>query len=241
MVVFEPGLPNTPRWATLSDAKKKWLQEKTSNIKKFASMEGLASVSGGLELLEVENGLEGERMTIAHYIQTVFGASERTGWRRLALTKKISREWPAPFIKAIAERGALLLRGSAGIGLQDLVNVSKDLPAPKDLDDKTIDGFIATKLRAALKENKSARRSGKVVKLSDDDSAKILFNTGRRIMRQTKSLNTSADVREFLKTVVGWWMEDRGVPGTLECKRISIPEGTVARVGRPRLKVGKIA
>jgi hypothetical protein len=237
MIVREPGLANTPGWVGLSQYKKDWLQEKTSNIKKFASMEGLASVSGGLELLDVERGLQGETMTMTSYMQTVFGSSERTGWRKLALTKELSREWPAPFIKAVAERGALLLRGAAGIGLKDLVNVSKELPAPKDTSDKkVIDGFIETKVRVALKEHKSARRTGKVVKVSDEDAAKILFNIGLRIMRTAKNLDTSENNRQFLKRIVGWWMEGRGISGTLECERISIPEGTFAKVGRPRKK-----
>jgi hypothetical protein len=241
ITVYEPGLPNTRGWATLSEAKREWLQEKTSNIKKFGAMEGLASVSAGIELMDVKNGLKGEEMGITDYIRTVWGEkSERTGFRKLQDIEELAKQWPADLIKHVSERGALLLRGTAGIGIKDLVTVSKELPAPKEKDDKTYDAFIENKVRAKLKENRAVRRTGRVVKLSDDDAMKILFNTGRRIMRAAKNLHSSADNKNFLKTVVGWWMEDRGVPGTLECKRISIPDGTVAQVGRPRKRAGKM-
>lgn len=241
MIVFEPGLPSTPGWTSLSDAKQQWLQEKTSNIKKFGAMEGLASVSGGIELLEVKHGLQGESMTLTDYLKTVYGSNERTGFRRLAQVQELIEHWPADITKAVAERGALLLRGTASIGIKELITVSKELAPPKEKDEKTIDAFIENKVRAKLREHKSMRREGKAVKLSEDDGLKILFNSGRRIFRAMKGIHTSAERRQVLKTVVGWWMEDFAVPGTLECKRLSIPEGTVAQVGRPRKKGGKAA
>lgn len=237
MIVFEPGLPNTKGWSSLSETEREWLQEKTSNIKKFGAMEGLASVSGGIELLEVKRGLEGKSMAITDYVRTVYGSSERTGWRKLADTEELAKTWPIDLIKVVAERGALLLRGTTGIGMKDLINVAKELPAPRERDDKTIDSFIENKVRDKLREHKVTRRSGKAVRLSDDASARMLFNTGRRIMRATKTLHTSAEYRQFLRTVVGWWMEDRAVPGELKVSRVSIPEGIEAKVGRPRKRV----
>lgn len=235
MIVFEPGLPNTPGWTGLSQTKKEWLQEKTSNIKKFASSEGLAAAQGAVELYDVKQGLKGEAMNLTDYIRTVYGQAERTGWRRLDYVEDlIDKGWPIHVIKAVAERGALLLRGSTGIGLKDLVNVAKELPAPQQDDDKVIDAFIEKKVRDKLREHKAERRAGRSVKLTDEDSAKILFNTGRRIMRATKSLGTSAENRAFIRTVVGWWMEERAIHGTIECKRLAIPDGVVAQVGRPR-------
>lgn len=236
MIVFEPGLPNTPGWTGLSEAKQQWLQEKTSNIKKWGGMEGLASVNGGLELMEVKQGLEDSPMGITDYLKTVYGGHERTGFRKLEDTEDLLDKWPADLVRSVAERGALLLRGTANIGLKDLVNVARELPAPKGRDKKTIDAFIEGKVRDKLKEIKTTRRAGKVLKLRNEDGLKIMFNHDRRVMRAMKGLSTSADRREVLKTVVGWLMEDFAVPGTLECQRLSIPEGMVAKVGRPHKK-----
>lgn len=237
LIIFEPGLPGTPGWASLSEAKKERIQKRTSNIKKFGAMEGLAAVSGGIELLEVKRELEGEKMGITDYIKTVWGEkSERTGFRRLQDIEELTKHWPADVTKAVAERGALLLRGSTGIGIKDLIAVAKDLPAPKEHDTESLDKFIEVKVRAKLKEHKAVRRTGKTVKMTDDDAMKVLFNTGRRIMRAAKNLHTSIENKNFLKTVVGWWMEERAVPGTLEVKRTPIPEGVVAQVGYPRGK-----
>lgn len=242
MIVFEPGLPNTPGWSGLSQTKKEWLQKKTSNIKKFASSEGLAAAQGAVELYDVKQGLKGESMTLTDYIRTVYGQAERTGWRRLDYVEDlIDKGWPIHVIKAVAERGALLLRGSTGIGLKDLVTVAKELPAPQQDDEKIIDSFIEHKVRNKLREHRSERRAGRSVKLTDEDAAKILFNTGRRIMKAAKNLGTSAENRAFIRTVVGWWMEERAVHGTIECKRIPLPEGVVAQVGRPRKRVENAA
>jgi hypothetical protein len=189
LTVFEPGLSDTPGWAKLSPTRREWLQEKTSNIKKLGAMEGLAAASGAVELYDVKQGLHGEAMNLTDYIRTVFGASERTGWRKLDQVEQlISEGWT----------------------------------------------FIENKVRTRLKENRSVRRAGKAVKLTEDDGTRILFNTGRRILKSMKSLQTSADRRTVLKTVVGWWMEDMAIPGTLECKRLSIPDGVVAKVGYPK-------
>lgn len=141
MIVFEPGLPNTPGWTGLSEAKQQWLQEKTSNIKKWGGMEGLASVNGGLELMEVKQGLEDSPMGITDYLKTVYGGHERTGFRKLEDTEDLLDKWPADLVRSVAERGALLLRGTANIGLKDLVNVARELPAPKGRDKKTIDAL----------------------------------------------------------------------------------------------------
>lgn len=243
LTVFEPGLPNTPGWTGLSEVKKQWLQEKTSNIKKFGAMEGLASVSAGIELLEVRNGLEGSTMGITDYINTVWGEkSQRTGFHKMRDTAQLIENWDAELVKYVSEKGALLLRGTTGIGIKDLIAVSKELPAPKDRSPQTLDAFIENKVRAKLREHKSERRKGKVVKLTEEDGVKILFNSGRRIFKSMKGNRGSAEWREILKNVVGWWMHELAVSGApLECKRIKTPDGMTAQVGRPRKKGEEVA
>jgi len=239
LVVLDSGLPQTPGWALLSEAKRSWLQEKTSNIKKFGAMEGLAAASSAVELYEVREGLKGEKMGITDYINTVFSHSPNTAFTRLRqLDDLIKNKWSMDVIKIIAEKGALLLPGSAGIGLGRLISVSRQLPAPKESDDKTIEAFIENKVRPKLKEMRAAHRTGKVVRVSVDEARRLAFNDGRRTFRSIRGWDsmTSRDKKAEIATVAGWWMEDFGIPGELTVKRVSIPEGTVAKVGRPRLK-----
>lgn len=234
LMVFDQGLPLVRGWSKLSAEKKERIQRITSDVKKFGAMEDFGLISAGLRLLDAERELEGEELTLTTYLKTVYGASERSGWRRLKRAKRLNAKWPADLVRAIAEKGSLLLRGVAGIGVEDLIRVAEELPAPKKLDDRTVDAFIEGPVRLKLYEHKSIRRAGKQLRLDEEDGMRHMFNNDRRIMRAMRKNSTSADRRQVLKTVVGWLMEDFAIPGALECKRISIPEGTVAKVGRPR-------
>lgn len=235
LIVPEKGLPLINGWASLSEAKKKWLQEKTTNIKSLGGAEVLSAAKQCLELLETKNGLKGEKMTITDYIETVFSFHPRTGWRRLQAAEEMAENWPPELIRAVAERGTKLLQGVAGIYMKDLVRVSKELPPPKELDEKTIDAFIEHKVRTHLREER-VERSKRRPKISREDGQKIMFNHDRRILKSIRGLETSGDRKEVLKTVFGWLMEDFAVPGTLECRRVSIPDGTIFKVGRPLKK-----
>ncbi|HKD60054.1 MAG TPA: hypothetical protein VKB47_06320 [Terracidiphilus sp.] len=231
IIVYDPGLSNSPGWDDLSSSKKERLQEKTSKIKRFVGVEQLAQVNRCIELIEVRKLLQGESMTFTTYVKTVFDASKATAFRMLQQYEQI--QWPEHLTKYLAERGAVLLRGTTGIGLMELANVSKELPAPKEKDPATLDAFIENTLRPALRERKVARNAGRIVSVTTDDAAKDFFNSARQIMKRARSLNTPAQNRVFLKQVVGWLMEERNISGNLECKRTTIPQGVCAKRGRP--------
>jgi hypothetical protein len=233
---LSPKLPRTPGWVGLSEERKKWLQQETSDLNKLGMAETHIGVTSALKLLEVEAGLKGTSMSMDSYLEFAFPHGKATGNRRLKGGRQLIELWGRDICNAIVRKGETLLRGSLGIGLNELVNVAKALPAPTAKDDKTIEGFFEKKVRPALQERRVGRQQSKSTKLTYDQFIRNLFNTGRLYKKQTKGLNTSADHKEALKTVVGWWMEDWAVPGTLECKRLAIPEGIVATVGRPRKK-----
>lgn len=235
LIVPEKGLPLINGWASLSEAKKKWLQEKTTNIKSLGGAEVLSAAKQCLELLETKNGLKGEKMTITDYIETVFSFHPRTGWRRLQAAEEMAENWPPELIRAVAERGTKLLQGVAGIYMKDLVRVSRELPPPKELNDKTIDAFIEHKVRSHLKEER-VERSKRRQKISLDDGIKICFNHDLRIIENIKGLDASKDRKEMIATYVGWLMHYFAMPGTIECRRITHPEDAKFKVGRPLKK-----
>jgi hypothetical protein len=172
-------------------------------------------------------------MTITSYIRTIFKQSPRTAWRRKEDVKELRKHWPDKVIMMVAAKGAELLRGAAGVGVKDLINVAKALPPPSSKEEKVIEGYVMNDVREKMREQRSGRRTGKAVRLSNDDSAKIAFNTVNRLLRSTR-LKTSAEKRRWLHTVSGWTMEAHAIPGTMRVGRISIPEGVIAKVGRPR-------
>ncbi len=125
IAVFSPELQNTPGWAALARDKQDWLLEHTSNILQYRRMEGLSAVAACRELAEVESTLLGESMTMTNYIRSVFGASERTAWRRLADFKELRKHRTDHMIEMVASKGATLLKGASGIHMGALVNVAK--------------------------------------------------------------------------------------------------------------------
>lgn len=231
LLVRDPELPRTPGWLQLSREKQESLLHRTSNIKRFQQMEGLGAIGACLELVAVERELEGEKMTITNYVKTIYGQSERTAWRRLAQFKELNKRWRPKVIEAVAKNGALMLRGAAGIGLNELINIAKQLPAPVSDEEKVIEGFVMKDVREKLRERRS--RNPEVVVLALDDSKKITFNYLLRNMRNAK-MRTSEQKLRFLEEVVGWTMEAMAIPGVLKTKRISIPEDMKTKRGRPR-------
>jgi hypothetical protein len=230
--VLLPGLPNTPGWTALSQQKQEWLQQRTSNLMQYRRMEAVAGIGECKELIEIERGLDGEKMSLTNYMRTVYRRSERTAWRRLADFKELGKYWPAEVIEALAKDGANLLRGGAGIGAKDLLSVAKALPAPKGKDEKTIEGFIEQEVRVRIRQDRQKRRKGRQ-KLDPDDAMKIFVTTSMRLLREAR-LSDSASQRSWLKKAVGYLMEARAITGTVATERLSIPEGFMPRRGRPR-------
>jgi hypothetical protein len=68
----------------------------------------------------------------------------------------------------------------------------------------------------------------------------MAFNAILRYLRIAR-LKTSAEQRRWLMRIVGWTMEAQAIHGTMQAGRISIPEGVIAKVGRPRKPAKKVA
>lgn len=234
LIKYDPSLPNLKGWTKMSKAQQEMLQEKNSNLNKFMYAEGLAAANVAAELYEIKQLLISEE-GITSFLKSKFKKSQRTGFRRIKTVELLLADgWTLPMVRAI---GGHLYTHGIGVELGDLVgDIAKSIPTMRNVTEEAVINAVEKKIVPQIAAIRSARRTGKVVKLSEDAAIKMLFNTGRRLMRAAKNLHTSADNKTFLKTVVGWWMEDRGVPGSIECSRVSIPEGMVAKVGYPRGK-----
>lgn len=195
-------------------------------------MEGLGALGACVELTDVEKGLKGERFTMKEYMRTVFGQSERTAWRRLADYRELRTHWSEKVIESVVQNG---LRGASGIGVRDLINVAKALPAPKSRDEKVIEGFINTDVREKIRSQRQDRGKGKTLTFTEAEAAKMALNAMLRYIRSV-NLETSAQKRKWLTRVMGWVLEGEAVSGTMRVGRISIPDGVIIKRGRPRKK-----
>lgn len=240
---YRPDLPKTHGWANLSDTKKTWLQEKTSKIEQFKQTRGIADIGICKVLIEVEAGLEGEAMSIHDYLETEFHQSPRAAYRAMSdfrdLLKALPKKAANTFLDVLAIEGELLLSGSSRIGMKRITEAIKDITIPNSDDEEIMRKTIQGPLRGKIREIRSAHRTGKVVNRPVEEAKRAIFNFANKIMRATKGLKTSADNVEFLETIVGWVMEARAVSGILKCKRLSIPDGVIAKVGYPKGKQRK--
>lgn len=237
----EPGeLKDAEGWSKLSKEKQARIEKRTNKLREFGGVEVLAAINGGMELLEIERDLDGEEMTMTTYLQTVYGGSDRAGWRKLGDTRQLLQFWPPDVVQFVGEKGALLLRGATGAGLKDFIRVAKELPAPEKHDQKTLEGFVQNDVREKLREHKSERslKSAKSEQLTKDEGKKLAFNSIRRVTRQTKGLTTPAQKLSFLEEVMGWLADELGI-AAIRAKRITVPEGMVAKRGFPKGKKRK--
>lgn len=229
--VYVPGLPSTPGWTTLSPEKQEWLKQKTSNVMQFRRMGAVAGLGECKELLDVEKGLEQEKMTMTNYMRVVYQKHERTGWRKLADYKALVKVWPDIAIETLMSKGAELLHGSTGIGTKHLLQVAKTLPAPKTNDAKVIEAFIEKDVRSKLREER--RRQAKGSELTEDEATKVIVITATRALRQS-GVSDSRGQRKILETSVGMVMQRRAITGTVTAVRTLIPDGFLPPRGRPR-------
>jgi hypothetical protein len=237
IAVFAPGLPETPGWNELTREKQSELAEITSRLVNYRSMEGLGIVGQCIELVHARQALQGQPMTITSYTETVFQQGFRTAWRRLAEFEELSNYWPEEITKVLAERGATLLRGAAGGGMRELINVAKALPPPKSTSPKVIEGFIEKDVREKLRERRRARKPGGSPEALDKKTGlKIAVNTVIRIIRNVR-LRTVEQEKEWLASMTGMVMQHRMIPGTLRTSAVEIPDGLIARRGpKPKHK-----
>ena len=210
-----------------------WLMEQDTQAHQFQRLEGMSAISGCLKLIEIEAGLQGTEMSFTSYLRGSFGQSERTAWRRVRDFKELAKHMSPAVIKAIAANGSNLLRGVSGSGVKDLISAAKQLPPPKNANEKVIEGYISNDLREKLREIRQERRPKAPIKLTDEMSAKMALHALLRYVRMAK-MKTSAEKRHFLMRVFGWAMEAEAVSGTIRVARISIPDGVIIRRGRPR-------
>ena len=231
--LYSPDLSAIPGWVSMNRGQQDWLLEQDSQAHQLQRLEGMSAISGALKLIEIEAGLQGTDMSFTSYLRGSFGQSERTAWRRVKDFKELAKHMSPAVIKAIAANGSNLLRGVSGSGVKDLISAAKQLPPPKNANEKVIEGYISNDLREKLREIRQERRPKVAIKLTDEMSAKMALHALLRYMRKSK-MKTSQEKKHFLLRVVGWAMMAEAVAGTLRVGKITIPEGTLIKRGYPK-------
>lgn len=233
-LVYDDKLPLTPGWTALPEEDKEWLQKTHSDDLHMGQAETIISVSRALHLYDVEQRLQGKTMKISHYIKTRYGGNYAMGWERLKKIKLIIEKRGETFVRAfLSDKGVEIFKGATTVGLGDLLNAVKQLPAPKSNDPKTIEGQLMD-VRKKVTEDRANRVKGRATKLKDEDAITIMFRQDKNVLDKTKGFGTTAERKAVLKTLVGYLMQFYAIGGKLECVPLSIPEGVEGHVGRPR-------
>lgn len=222
-------LPNTAGWSSLSEVKRKWLQERTSNIAGFRQMQRSGLIGECRELFLIKKGLEGEKMTMEAYLTAGYGKSYRTGMRHLGLYKKLLQVMSDDAIEAIAADTENVFQGSGGLEPTALIRVAKTLPPLKSKEPKAIEGYLLS-LREGLKQERRNRH--KIPKPDEEQSLLIFVSTAVRLLEDLK-LDDTRSQKNFLKTGTGYVMQKRAISGTLEVEHLSIPDDFFPKRGYP--------
>lgn len=240
---LSPKLPKTPGWEGLSEERKKWLQRENSDVLKIGIVETHAAIASASKLMEIEAGLKSTTMLMKDYLKFNFPRGEATGNRYLKGGRRLKELWGAEMFSTVVRDGSLL-RGFLGIGMNELIKVTEEVGSvPHTKEAKQIEGYFEKRIRPALAERRIGRQGGtsKRPKIAEDSAARNIFRSGILYKRQVKGLHTMAEIKAWMQTFIGWWMQDWAIPGTLECKRLPVPDGVYAVVGRPRNKTTKKA
>jgi hypothetical protein len=232
--VFVPQLPSTPGWVALSEKKREWLQEKTSNIAKWRQMQVTGVIGECRELFLIQEGLIGEKMTMNAYLDHVYGKSSRTGYKRLGDYRELAKIMPPEAIDALANDTQGIMQGTGGLVAGEVIRAAKTLPVLKSKEPKVIEGYMGN-LREKLREGRQKRLKGRS-RLDPEDAMKMWITAGKRLLREAK-ITESAGQRAWIKKAVGYLMETRAITGTVSTERIPIPDGFMPVVGRPRKHV----
>ena len=130
------------------------------------------------------------------------------------------------------------IEASAGVETKRVLSAVKQLPPPKGNDPKTLEKW-ATSIGAQIMKSRAQSKKG-VRRIDAREALQTLITTALYLVRQTR-LSTSAEQREWITSFVGYFMELRGISGTVETRRVSVPDGFMPKRGRPPKKARKAA
>lgn len=234
--VFVPGLDKTPGWQTLSREKQDRILLHTSNIQQFRQMQRLGEFGELLELTQVQQELEGEEMQMDNYLRQMYPLHhERTIARKQKAFAELAATIPNRILDKIASVGQDVMSkfdriASAALG--EIVNAVREMPLLPVSTEKDAEKYLEELNGRLIEERKNRRKTGLVEKITLPQTEKMAFNSVIHYMKYAK-LKTSAQKRQWLTRVIGWVMQDQAIHGTLRAGRITIPDGTLVRRGRP--------
>lgn len=235
IAVFVPGLPNTPGWSKLSQEKKDELLYHTSHIQQYRQMQMLGEFGELMELTQVQQLLEGEEMQMSDYLTMICPLHhQRTIARKQQAFAELAATIPNSILKKLTSLGQDVLGKFdriANAALGDIRNAIREMPLLPVTTSKDAEKYLE-ELDGKLLEGRKTRRKKGLVKdlaLADKMSTNALIHYDREA-----GVKTSAERRQRLKRIIGWYMEAMAVSGSITVSRIPIPDGILIRRGRPR-------
>lgn len=236
IAVFVEGLQDTPGWITLSRDKQDEILEHTSHIQQYRQMQRLGEFGELMELTQVQQLLDGEEMKMGDYLHRLYPIHHhRTILRKQQAFAELSATIPNTVLKKISSLGQDVLSrfdriASAAVG--DIRKALREMPVLPVSTNQDAEKYLEA-LDGKLLEERKIRRTKGLAKPDKEMAEKLATNALIHYDRHA-GLKTSADRLQFLKRVIGWYMEAMAVRGTLHSTRVPIPNGILIRRGRPR-------
>lgn len=235
IAVFVEGLEDTPGWIALNRKKQDALLTITSDVQQFRGMKQLGEFGELMKLTEAQQLLEGEEMQMRDYLGKLYPLDhQRTIQRKQEAFAELAATIPNPILKQITAVGQDVIgqfHRIATAALGDIRNAVRAMPLLPVNTEKEAAKYLEELNGKLLEERKQRRKKGltKDLAMSEKMATNALIHFDRE-----GGLKTSAERRQYLKRVIGWYMQTMAVGGSVTATRISIPDGIIIVRGRPK-------
>lgn len=222
-------LPNTPGWLDLTDKTREFLQKETAASDDDLRQGTFLALRGCIRLANIQKQIDGTSMSMRSYMAHRFGErNERTGWRWLAVGKKVLDYVPEEAALSLVET---ITKQLPTAQISTVVYAIEQTEPLKSLQKKDIEPWKANVIEA-LSRDMADRRSGKRRKKLDlDAAAKILATDMNRTL---KEFDSTRERKEIIRTAGGYAMDKLAIPGNVTIERTAIPDEWWPRPGAPK-------
>lgn len=233
--VFVPGLQNTAGWASLSREQQDWLLEHTGTAVQNFRQAGLKQIQGCIAISKVHDYLEDKPLNFTNWAISVFPHSASTAFNYLKRYRELRGAISDEAMQFLAEKG---IQAAAGVETKRVLSAVKQLPPPKGNDPKTLEKWAANVGTQIMKGRAQSKKGTR--RMDAREAMQTWITAGLHLLKQTR-LNTSAEQRDWITIAVGYLLELRGITGTVDTKRVPVPDSFMPKRGRPPKKMRKAA
>lgn len=228
-------LQTLPGWENIPRKDQIYIEKETKGLGEALENYGKSRLAVGERLTNIQEKLPAG--TFSRYLKA-YHFKRSTAYNTIASYKNAVQWLPEPVLLRAMARNMPLLGASADQPLGIHTKAVKRLPPTQSKDPVVIDQWLDT-IEELTK--KTDARSPKMVEV-DEDTDVLLLQAYRLVSSRLKKIpNRGKSRRVWLDKLVGMLLTEMGTSGHQTFEAEGIPEGFVAKRGRPRIYEEEVA